>query len=355
MPYFSYNFIIACKDNDLSPLLKKLKENINSEIENIFLSEVHISKENRSILNSENKISLMKLKIVLLRKINKLLENNEDLNEDSQKELTKLNKTLEDIDHEISQKPSESIILPSAQKSSVQISPISKQNTQISQSPLFAANKTMKFEFGEVSLNSTLEFSKEDLKSAILEENKEKEKEKLIEEIKINLTEKSMDNSIDSITEQTVKNLKIIPKSPKNNIKTNANLQKDLSKIESCKAVKTASFTNNTPKIAKNLNNHIEKSRSKSSQPSLRNTLKNVPMKKVKMVNKQINITQNNKENISMNIEQEKNVKGTKLCEPELKIAVDNEKLKNKIEAGMKKTPLSHIGSMLNKIKMGEI
>ena len=60
---------------------------------------------------------------------------------------------------------------------------------------------------------------------------------------------------------------------------------------------------------------------------------------------------ENTKANIESSVKKETGVKGQKLSEPQLKVTVD----KSKIEAGIKKTPLGQITSVLSKIKTGEV
>ena len=423
----SMNCLCIFIGNDLTVLLKRLKENIIAEIE---MGYIRSGKEDVP----DSSTALIKLKIVLLRKINKLLENGaeEERNTVKAKELGNLNKAVADIETKLNSKENSNFSeiekrndilhlrkgdpMSPPNKSLMLASPNLSTPVQISQSPLFLANKTFRFEFGEPTLTS-LElaqqkeaavdtsyslFPKFDIRAnaavnetiqEVTDETVREQAHLMNSDVSAKLGKEEMETEKDKPAESNVEKTENTapscicepvrirkersvpaskPDSPrkvlddvlgKDALNTQAKL--DLSnkkkvKSEKYKASRNVEFSTNSCKAVKTkcvtVGNLIkEASRSRSSQPGIRSKSGQSSDKPIKVVKK---VKFFNKENINTNIMQNEERKGEVKClpllEPQLKI-MENEALKSKLEASIRKTPLSQVNSMLNKIKLGEI
>lgn len=261
--------------------------------------------------------SLLKLKIVLLRRINKLLEENPDAEEtpEHKEELTKLRSAINDIEKANTTRNSALLI----DKPSLDTSFANGSMIQLSQSPLFKGDKLFKQDLAELTLKN----------SNLLDSSR-------IEALTPNRKPSHADELIGSNSKET-------GRYKGEEIDTLRVVVNELSKPV-VKGVKKRS-TSETPhkEIVKSKKALVDKKRKgivtpKSKQPKgITHNAKKVQSKEVKKSN----------ENVRVNA----GVKGLKMTEPQLKLTVN----KSKLEEGIKKTPLGHINSVLNKIKTGEM
>jgi len=256
--------------------------------------------------NFGSDISLLKLKIVLLRRINKLLEEHPEAEEvpEHNEELTKLRNAINDIEKTNTARNSALLI----DKPSLNTSFANGNMIQLSQSPLFNGDKAFKQDLAELTLKNS------------------------------NLLDSSR---LEALTPSSKRTEKYKGEEINNEIDTLRVVVNELSKLAIEVSDGKKRSTSETPhkEVVKNKKPLIDKKRKgvttpKSKQPKPI-TAKKVQSKEVKK----------NNENAKVG------VKGLKMTEPQLKVTVD----KSKLEEGIRKTPLRHINSVLNKIKTGGI
>lgn len=282
-------------------------------------------------------VSLLRLKIVLLRRINKLLEENPDAEEvpEQREELGKLRSTISDIQKaHATRNTSLRMDKPSLDTSFTNGSII-----QLSQSPLFKGEKTLKLDLAEITLrhSNILDSSRiESLaaKDEILGSDKKKGED--------------VNSEIDTLRVMANELSKMGV--GRERAATPKRSTSEAPRKESLKAKKPLGNAKAVEK--KQVKEQKKAMTPKSQQPKgiAAKPPKGNPSRDAKSQAKKTN------ENAKPSTANESSaktsgVKGLKMTEPQLKVTVD----KSKLEEGMRKTPLGHINSMLSKIKTGEI
>ncbi len=357
----SYSSAATSLGNDLDPMLRRLKSSVLAEV------DVHCSFPSQS--HEDPHSSLLKLKIVLLRKINKILEESRDSDSTpaQQQELAKLNSTVGDIDRRLNHAASDSA---SSGQKSLTISPI-RTPALISQSPLFAGNQTLHFDLGESHTSLDLVLPKEPPKEGTskfdimpLGQSAENTSSELSKpDIKISGPESAVDTTAGKPEEKEPISIHPIsksssdetPSSPKASVivakkaATPKKVTTPSSDVNSCRARKTRKALGG---VIKDL------SRSRSSQPVLKSSAASKlarPVKKIKLRGQEnVSSVSNTTADVRTPNAKVPEVKCGVVLEPQLKVAA-NERLRAKLGAVGKKTPLGQINSMLNKIKLGEL